>query len=157
LISDIDISCPLPTDLTTDAGEFAWLICWARYSRILSKAYDSLFSVSATLNSAEELFLQMDRINDELQSWLNPIPDHLRPGSSLQQHRSSPLYMQEVALRIHFAYYNLKICIARMTLHLCPNGGSQRRSENKKCLLMTARAIIESTYLIPMTPFTPVW
>ncbi|PVH91671.1 hypothetical protein DM02DRAFT_663725 [Periconia macrospinosa] len=157
LISDIDISCPLPTVLMTGPEEFAWLPRWARYSRILSKAYDSLFSVTATLNSAEECFLQMDRINDELQSWLSSIPDSLRPGSSLQQHRSRPLYMQEMALRIHFAYYNLKICISRMTLHLCPNEGSPRRSENTKCLLMTARSIIESTYMIAMNPFTPVW
>jgi len=141
----------------TGAEEFAWLPCWARYSRILSKAYDSLFSVTATMNSAEERFLQMDRINDELESWLRSIPDNLRPGSSLQQHRSSPLHMQEMALKIHFAYYNLRICISRMTLHLCPNGASQRRSENNKRLLMTARSIIESTYMIAMNPFTPVW
>lgn len=134
-----------------------WLPCWARYSRILSKAYDSLFSVTATLNTAEEFFLRMDRIDNELQSWLRSIPDVLRPGSSLQQHRSSPLYMQEMALRIHFAYYNLRICISRMSLHLCPNEGSRRRSENKKCLLMTARSIIESTYYIGLSPFTPVW
>jgi len=109
------------------------------------------------MNSAEERFLQMDRINDELESWLRSIPDNLRPGSSLQQHRSSPLHMQEMALKIHFAYYNLRICISRMTLHLCPNGASQRRSENNKRLLMTARSIIESTYMIAMNPFTPVW
>ncbi|OAL04209.1 hypothetical protein IQ06DRAFT_95615 [Phaeosphaeriaceae sp. SRC1lsM3a] len=157
LISDIDISCPLPTDLPTGPEGFAWLPCWARYSRVLSKAYDSLFSVSATLNSAEECFLQMDRINDELQSWLDSIPHSLRPGSSLQQHRPSPLHMQEMALRIHFAYYNLRICISRMTLHRCPNGGSPRRSENSKCLLTMARAVIESTYMIAMNPFTPVW
>ncbi|KAH7308924.1 hypothetical protein B0I35DRAFT_440994 [Stachybotrys elegans] len=157
LISDIDISCPLPTVLMTGPEEFAWLPCWARYSRILSKAYDSLFSVTATLKSAEERFLQMDRINDELQLWLSSIPDSLRPGSSLQQYRSSPLYIQEMALRIHFAYYNLRICISRMTLHLCPNEGTQRRSENKKCLLISARSIIELTYLIAMNPFTPVW
>lgn len=157
LISDIDISCPLPTDLASSAEEFAWLPCWARYSRIVSKAYDSLFSVTATLDSTQEHFQKMDRINDELQSWLISIPENCRPGSSLQQHRFSPLYMQEMVLKIHFAYYNLRICISRMTLHLCPHGGSQRRSENKKCLLMTARSIIESTYMIPMNPFTPVW
>jgi hypothetical protein len=153
----MDISCPLPTVSMTGPEEFGWLPCWARYSRILSKAYDSLFSVSATLNTAEERFLRMDRINDELQLWLSSIPESLRPGSSLQQYRSSPQYMQETALRIHFAYYNLRICISRMTLHLCPNEGSQRRSESKKCLLLSARSIIESTYLIAMNPFTPVW
>ncbi|KAF5641398.1 transcriptional regulatory [Fusarium sp. NRRL 52700] len=157
LISDMDISCPLPTELTSGAEKFAWLPCWARYSRILSKAYDSLFSVTATLRSAQERFVQMDRINDELQLWLTSIPESLRPGSSLQQYRSSPLYMQEMALRIHFSYYNLRICLSRMTLHLCPYEGSQRRSESTKCLLLSARSVIESTYLIAMNPFTPVW
>jgi len=136
---------------------FVWLPCWARYSRILSKAYDSLFSISATLTSAEERFRRMDRINEDLQLWLSSVPENLRPGSSLQRHRSSPQYLQEMALRIHFAYYNLRICISRMALHLCPDEGSQRRSESKKCLLLSARSIIESTYMIAMNPFTPVW
>ncbi|EUC27735.1 hypothetical protein COCCADRAFT_110891 [Bipolaris zeicola 26-R-13] len=157
LISDMDISCPLPTDLPIHTEGLAWLPCWARYSRILSRAYDSLFSVSATLIPTEECFRRMDCINYELQSWLNSIPDSLRPGSSLHQHRSRPLYMQEMALRIHFSYYNLRICISRITLNRCPNKGSPRRSENEKCLLTTARAIIESTYMIAMNPFTPVW
>ncbi|KXJ93625.1 hypothetical protein Micbo1qcDRAFT_38206 [Microdochium bolleyi] len=157
LISDIDISCPLPTVSMPGPREFSWLPCWARYSRILSKAYDVLFSVSATLNTVEERFLRMDRINEELKLWLGSIPESLRPGSSLQQYRASPQYMQEMALRIHFAYHNLRICISRMALHLCPNEGSLRRYENQKCLLLSARSVIELTYLIPISPFTPVW
>lgn len=103
LISNIDISRPLPTDLPTHTEGLAWLPCWARYSRILSKAYDLIFLLSATLIPAEQCFRQMDRINDQLQSWLNSIPDSLRPGSSLHRHRSKPLYMQEMVLRIHFS------------------------------------------------------
>ncbi|KAF5232115.1 hypothetical protein FANTH_13111 [Fusarium anthophilum] len=107
LISDMDISCPLPTGLTAGVEQFAWLPCWARYSRILSKAYDSLFSVTATFKSAQERFVHMDRINDELKLWLSSIPESLRPGSSLQQYRSSPLIigvMPMVAMFIVFDF-----------------------------------------------------
>ncbi|KAJ5022336.1 hypothetical protein PSV08DRAFT_370219 [Bipolaris maydis] len=84
-ISDIDMSCPLSTDLPMHIKGL-----------ILPRANDLLFSIHATLTPAEQCFQQMDRINDELKAWLNLIPNRLRPGSSLRQHRSRPLYTQEM-------------------------------------------------------------
>lgn len=157
LIADGDISCPLPTLSNSALEGFDWLRCWAQYSRTLSRAYDSLFSISATLNSDEEYFSNIDRIQRDLQSWKDSIPESLRPGSSLQQHRSRYLHMQELAFRVSFAYYNLQICISRLALHICPDQRSLRRSESKMCLLAAARSIIESTPYIAIDPITPVW
>ncbi|KAK3640783.1 hypothetical protein LTR56_011660 [Elasticomyces elasticus] len=156
LISDSDISCPLPSS-TGFCWDFDWLRCWGRYSRILSRAYEALFSTSATMCSKEEHFANLDRIEDDLQSWKDSVPIELRPGSPLKTHRMSFPHMQELALRIHFAYYNLQICMSRVSLHICPQEASSRRSDSKMCLLLAARSIIESTPFIAMEPFTPVW
>ncbi|KAK5049452.1 hypothetical protein LTR84_004381 [Exophiala bonariae] len=157
LISDGDISCPLPTLSDSTLDGFDWLRYWAQYSRILSRAYDSLFSISATLNSNEQYFSHVDHIKQDLQSWKDSIPERLRPGSSLRQHRSRDPHIQELAFRISFAYYNLQICIARLVLHICLDQRSLRRSESKRCLLTAARSIIESSPYIPIDPITPVW
>jgi hypothetical protein len=156
MISDADISCPLPSTFNSSADGFDWLRCWARYSRIMSKAYDTLFSISATLNSEEEQFLHIDRINHELQCWRDSVPERLRPGSSLQQHRLRDPHVQEQAFRLAFAYYNLCICISRLVLHICKDENSVRRIESKNCLLTTARSIIESTPYMAIDPITPV-
>src|SRR3954453_19087687 len=94
LIADLDISCPLPTVLVAANEGFDWLRCWARYSRILSRAYDTLFSTSAPLNSADEHFSYMECIMNDLESWKYSIPEDLRPGSSLRQHRMRQPHMQ---------------------------------------------------------------
>lgn len=156
LIADLDISCPLPSILVPANEGFDWVQCWARYSRIMSRAYDTLFSTTATLNSADEHFSYMERIMEDLEAWKNSIPEDLRPGSPLRQHRMRRPHMQDLALRIHFSYYNLQICISRLTLHICVDQNSHRGSESKKCLLLAARYVIESTPYIPMEPYTPV-
>lgn len=156
LIADLDISCPLPTVPVAANEGFHWLRCWARYSRILSRAYDTLFSTTATLNSADEHFSYMECIMDDLEAWKDAIPEDLRPGSPLRRHRMRRPHMQDLALRIHFSYYNLQICMSRLTLHVCVDQSSHRGPESKKRLLLAARYVIESTPYIPMEPYTPV-
>jgi hypothetical protein len=101
--------------------------------------------------------MNLDRIKHDLESWKDSIPIELRPGSPIKTYRMSCPYMQELALRIHFAYYNLQICMSRVSLHIGPQGASARRSDSSMGLLLAARSIIEATPFIPMEPFTPVW
>jgi len=101
--------------------------------------------------------MNLDHIQHELEAWKDSIPIQFRPGSPLQNHRMSHLHMQELALRIHFAYYNLQICMSRVALHIRPQENSPRRAQSRSCLLRAARSIIESTPYIAMEPFTPVW
>jgi hypothetical protein len=157
LIADSDISCPLPKSRDALIGDFDWLRCWARYSRILSRAYETLFSTSATLYSEQEHFMNLDRIQHDLESWKDSVPIQFRPGSPLQSYRMGHPHLQELALRIHFAYYNLQICMSRVSLYIRSLGDSSRRSQSRSCLLRAARSIIESTPFITMEPFTPVW
>jgi hypothetical protein len=101
--------------------------------------------------------MNLDRIQHDLESWKDSVPIQFRPGSPLQSYRMSHPHLQELALRIHFAYYNLQICMSRVSLHIRSQGDSSRRSQSRSCLLRAARSIIESTPFITMEPFTPVW
>jgi len=92
----------------------------------------------------------------DLEAWKYSIPEDLRPGSPLRQHRMRRPHMQDLALRVHFSYYNLQICMSRLILHACANQNSHRGYESKKSLLLAARYVIESTPYIPMEPYTPV-
>jgi hypothetical protein len=74
--------------------------------------------------------MNLDRIQQDLESWKDSVPIQFRPGSPLQSYRMSHPRVQELALRIHFAYYNLQICMSRVSLHIGSQGDSSRRSDN---------------------------
>jgi len=112
--------------------------------------------MSATQDSVDDQLSLTQNVLNDLEAWEQTIPEDLRPGSPLRQNRMRRPHMQDLALRIHFSYYNLQICVSRLILHAPINQNSNRGLESKECLLRAARYVIESTPYIPMEPYTPV-
>ncbi|KAL5343241.1 fungal-specific transcription factor domain-containing protein [Aspergillus crustosus] len=155
LIADYDIGCPLPTAPESVVGEYNWLISSVRYGRILSVAYASLFSTSASTRSDDTILNAIDHIHGLLEDWRLSIPVEFRPKEPLQRHRLIDGVSKEIALRTHYYYYQLVIALGRLTLHVSRNIA---RSENSmRALLNTAREVINLTRYIDVEPYTPVF
>ncbi|EXJ56385.1 uncharacterized protein A1O5_12652, partial [Cladophialophora psammophila CBS 110553] len=156
-ISDGDIGCPLPSAQHSLLEGFDWLHCWAWFSRILSRTYDTLFSITATLNTEDDYLSYLACINHDLNAWRQSVPEIFRPEVPIRQHRMRHPVMKELALRSHLAYYNLRICLSRLTIHVTHDKGSQRRSEAKRDLMLAARSIVELMQFCALEPYSPVW
>ena len=129
----------------------------ARFGRLVSRAYEVLFSISATLNSAQLCHAAIDAVNNDLESWRNFIPKQFRPGESFQPGYFSEQRSMAVALRAHYHYYSVVIALSRISLHGDADSTSHRRLKSKEALLNAARVIIELTRYVDTEDHAPVW
>lgn len=157
-IADHDIGCPIipPREehLKDDFEKFVFVL---RLGRIYSRAYQSLFSVSANLNSIDQYELKIDAMKSELETWRRSIPVEYRPGLL-----SSGARMAEGCLRLHYCYHALSIALGRLDLYVCgkatkteAHGARMRAAENE--LMESARAVARLTICIDIRPYTPLW
>ncbi|KAL3441412.1 hypothetical protein BJX65DRAFT_313852 [Aspergillus insuetus] len=154
-IADYDIGCPVPSAPCSTIGEYNWLLSSARFSRILSVAYATLFSVSASTQPDDALLASVDHVHTLLEEWRQSIPLDFRPNEPLQRRRLSDGASKEIALRTHYYYYHLVIALSRLTLHVSRDVA---RSENAmRALLDTARSIVDLTRFIDVEPYTPTF
>ena len=138
-------------------GDFDWFLSSARFSRLLSKAFEMLFSVTARMNSVEAYYAAIDMAGDDLERWRNSIPEQFRPGLPFRaQHFANSCTLQ-VALRIHYYYYSGVIALSRLTLNVGAANPGSRQSQSKKALMNAARVIIELTRYIDAEAYTPIW
>ncbi|OAL43938.1 hypothetical protein IQ07DRAFT_649727 [Pyrenochaeta sp. DS3sAY3a] len=157
LINDHDVGCSLPSLAADGIHQINWIKTWAIFSRLLSKAYDALFSLDATSRDDETSLHHIDSINIELDNWQKSIPRQLRPGNPIQPHKLGNTISITLAVKIHFYYYNTKIALARLCLRICRGVPSARDSSSKRDLLTAARSIIETIHYVEVEPFTPGW
>ncbi|KAN0096609.1 Fungal specific transcription factor domain containing protein [Hyaloscypha variabilis] len=157
ILVDYDIGAPIPKTPDAVFQDFDWFITMARFSRLLSRAYEVLFSISATLNSTEMCHAAIDIVNNDLESWRNSIPKRFRPGEPFQSEYFSEQSSMAVALRTHYHYYSVVIALSRISLHGDAGSTSQRQSKSKEALLNAARVIIELTRYIDTGDHHPVW
>jgi hypothetical protein len=129
----------------------------ARFSRLISRAYEMLFSISATLNLTELCHTAIDTVNDDLESWRNSIPERFRPGEPFQQMNFSDHLSMAVALRTNYHYYSIVIALSRISLYSNAGSNSYRKSKSKEALLNAARVIIELTRYIDTEAHAPIW
>ncbi|PVH68346.1 hypothetical protein DL98DRAFT_662226 [Cadophora sp. DSE1049] len=156
VINDCDIGCPLPPNENQPLRELDWLRTWASHCRIMTSAYDSLFSVSATLNSTEVYLEEIDHVYQRLNRWRDCIPEDFRPGLPIRPHKLGNRLLTSLALRIHLMYYNILVAISRLALHV-EDKPSDRHSRSKITLMEAARSIIDATQFIVFEPFTSTW
>ncbi|CEL03534.1 hypothetical protein ASPCAL04688 [Aspergillus calidoustus] len=155
VIADYDIGCPIPPAPDSIIGEYNWLLSSVRFSRILSIAYASLFSVSASTQSDDTLLASVDHVHTLLEEWRQCIPLDFRPKEHLQRRQLNDGASKEIALRTHYYYYHLTIALSRLTLHVSRDVA---KSENAmRTLLDTARSIIDLTRFIDVEPYTPTF
>lgn len=120
--------------------------------------YEMLFSVSATLNSADAYRSAIELVKQELSHWRNSIVEPFRPGLPLRYRDFRDPSSMQIAIRLQFYYYSAMIAITRLDLSV----DSQRQneagqSESKRTLMSSARAIIEITRFIDTEAYTPIW
>jgi hypothetical protein len=155
-LADYDVGCPIPEIPEAVFGGFDWFLSSARFSRLVSRAYETLFSVSARMKSPEQYFAAIDRVDADLEKWRNSIPNEFRPGEPFRpQHCTTSSSM--IALRAHFYYHAVVVALCRLTLHLGAGTSSARQEEAKKRLMRTARHVVENTRYIDAEPYTPIW
>ncbi|KAJ5301515.1 hypothetical protein N7508_006378 [Penicillium antarcticum] len=157
IIADYDIGCPVPDIPEAIYGDFNWFLSAIRFSRILSQAYVSLFSVSATMKSQESYYSAIDQIQGRLESWRLAIPESFRPGLHPHFDTFSNSGTKMPAIYTHLRYYSLVIALARLTLYLSANETSPRTEENKRTLMMAARMVIELIQFVDTAPHTPIF
>lgn len=157
MINDCDIGCPLPEPLGETTEGLDWLKIWTIYSRMMSRAYDKLFSISATLNSKTAYDTGIEKIREQLEQWKDTIPEKFRPCNPIRPHQLGSPLLLAIAVRIHLMYYNLQIALSRLSLHTCGDILSERVSQSKMTLMSTARSIVDTTQFIAIEPFTSAW
>lgn len=136
---------------------FEWLRTWASYSRVTARAYEKLFSVSATLNSTAKYAAEITEIRQALERWKDAIPEHFRPGHPIRPNRLGKPWFVALAVRIHFLYCNMLVALSRLAIHVFGDGNSQHQSDHKITLMRAARSIIETTQFVHFDTFNKAW
>ncbi|KAL4965485.1 transcription factor domain-containing protein [Aspergillus stella-maris] len=155
VIADDDIGCPIPPTPESILGGYDWLRSSVRFGRILSVAYSSLFSISASTQSETVILIAIDHVCELLEEWRLSIPIEFRPREPIQRRCLNDGASKEIALRTHYYYCHLSIALERLTLHVSRDIA---RSENSmRSLLNTAKQIIDLMRYIDVEPYTPVF
>ena len=157
MLIDYDIGTPVPAAPEAIFGDFDWFHTMVRFGRLISKAYEFLFSVSAVSSSKSSCRAAVATVFEELERWKNSLPKPVRPGYPFQ-----PTYFPDdasmaVALRTRYHYYSVIIALSRISLYLDSEEFPHRQSEHTAGLMNAARAAIELTRYIEAEPYTPVW
>jgi len=155
VIADYDIGCPIPSVPESTFGEYNWFLSSIRFSRILSFAYESLFSLTASTRAAGSQLIVIDHVRNILEQWRESIPVEFRPQQPLHRPHLVDPKTKQVALSTQYYYYHLVIALERLTLHLGGENGTKRQ-ESKRKLLGAARTVIELTRFIDVEPYTPI-
>jgi hypothetical protein len=154
LLSDYDIGCPLPDMPESNVEGINFFLIAVRCGRILSKAYQTLFSVSATMKTTEQYFAAIDAIKSDLSRWNYSIPAKFRPGMPFHPGNG---WETLAFLRLHYMYHALNISLCRLELHVGVDQSTQRMNDTRKQLMNTARTVLDLTTFIELKPSTPMW
>ncbi|KAF4477535.1 Fumonisin cluster-specific transcription factor FUM21 [Colletotrichum fructicola Nara gc5] len=155
-IADYDVGCPVPNVPESTFGEYNWFLSSIRFGRVLSVAYEQLFSVTASTRDTQILLSAISRVRGMLEDWRQSVPVDFRPKEQLNKQCLTDPRTRQIALSTQLYYFHLVIALERMSLQLDEDGG-QRQQESRKDLLQAARTIIELTRYIDVEPYTPVF
>ncbi|KAK1147016.1 hypothetical protein N8T08_002344 [Aspergillus melleus] len=157
MIPDCDIGCPVPETPEAIFGGFNWFFSTARFSRILSRAYTTLFSISAMTHSVQSSRSSLSKIEEQVENWRMTVPVEFRPGCPVDLHRLPSLSAKTVILQTHFAYYALVIALSRLKLYLNSREPAAQFQEARCKLLNAARTVIEMTQYNEVASYTPLF
>ncbi|KAF0330649.1 fungal specific transcription factor [Colletotrichum asianum] len=155
-IADYDVGCPIPNVPESTFEGYNWFLSSIRFGRVLSVAYEQLFSVTASTHDTQILLSAICRVRGMLEGWRQSVPVDFRPKEQLNKQRLTDPRTRQIALSTQLYYFHLVIALERMSLQL-DEGGGQRQQESRKDLLRAARSIIELTRYIDVEPYTPVF
>lgn len=153
---DCDIGCSVPYVPEATCEGFDWFLTYCRYGRLVSRAYECLFTVTVAVNPFH--WDKIDLLKEELEKWRTSIPEPFRPGSTLKM-RDMPSSTIKIALRLQLFYYNALIAFSRVTAHIGADEPSnlERQNESKMSMMRCARSVLELTKFIDVETYTPSW
>ncbi|KAG6355169.1 hypothetical protein INS49_004250 [Diaporthe citri] len=156
IISDHDIGCPVPQVTSSSTGEYNWFLSSIRLARILSVAYETLFSVSASTCPAASQLMALHNVRTSPEKWRMLVPVEFRPPEPLNSTRLVDPRTKHIALSTQYYYYHLVIAVKRLSLRL----GSDQGVLPQEChtrLMQAAKTVIELTRFIDVEPNTPIF
>lgn len=165
---DCDIGCPVPDVPESSFGNLNWFLTFARYSRLLSRALTSLFSIGVTGNPDAYYLAAIDQLGHELERWRTSVPADFRPGEpeplrarKLLRNKTAESLTMQAACWTHYLYCSFRLVLSRATLQLAAQCDGlvtpSRQAECKKLIMETSRSILELTALVDVEPYTPLW
>jgi hypothetical protein len=157
MIADYDISCYIPVTFYASFGTFDWFRTSANYSRIVSRAQETLFSASASLLSEEQYSELIINILSDIEAWKESIPSNFSPTKPLRSQNLNGPAALSVALQVNYSYYNLLIVLSRLRLYICAKMGKEQDVESTLSLMVSARSVLELTRLIDLQEHFSTW
>lgn len=155
IIGDYDIGCPVPQVTVSTMGGYNWFLSSIRLSRILSVAYETLFSVSASTRPAASQLAAVQNVRTSLEKWRMLVPVDYRPLEPLNSTNLVDPKTKRIALSTQYYYYHLVIALERLSIRL----GSDQGTSPEEChtrLVRAAKTVIELTRFIDVEPYTPI-
>jgi hypothetical protein len=157
VLVDYDVGAVFPEAPEAVYGDFDWFLTMVRFGRLLSRTYEALFSVSATLSPPGTCLERLAYFDAELEKWRLSIPDEVRPGEERDFGQLMARFCSSAALRLHYHYYSLVIALSRLKLHVTKDGQTNLLSESRGTLVQAARVVIQLTKYIVTEASTPIW
>ncbi|KAJ6124366.1 hypothetical protein N7471_011683, partial [Penicillium samsonianum] len=157
ILIDSNIGTPVPQipDAVFDGFDCFHALC--RFSRVLSKAKDALFSISATLVPSSTILTTIDALNGELERWRKSIGKDFRPGNGFQQSGNLDSLSIRLKLMLSYQYYSAVIALARIKLNVASWESDPSKLQAEQVLLHASRSIVELTRYIDVETYTPMW
>ncbi|KAJ4982756.1 hypothetical protein SVAN01_11761 [Stagonosporopsis vannaccii] len=156
-IMDSDICSAVPSHLLQWSNiSFDWTLASIRISRLLSRIYASLFSVSVRDRPTAYYIATVQSLRSELDAWTRTIPTEIRPGQPIRPHtiQASQTTM-DLIIRLHYLHYSTALHLDRTALQL--EKDHSVGSVVASAIMRTARSVLELTKYIDVQPYTPLW
>lgn len=161
MFADHDIVAPIPMVPEAVFGEFNWFLCCARYSRLISRAMVSLFSIGVTGQPEEYYISVIDQLERELENWRMSIPEPNRPGETAKIPLIESYLSKTASVWAHLLYNSFRLSLYRARLQLAAStrrlSSASSRAESTKAVLDASRSVLELTVFIDVEPSTPFW
>lgn len=155
-IMDSDISSAIPSQpLQFGHLSFDWTLATIRISRLLSRIYAALYSVSVRDRPKSYHIVTLYSLKAELEAWAETIPITLQPGQPIRPHTTQTPQMIDICLRLHYLYHGTMLHLYRTAIQL--EAESTTHSDVVTGTMHTARTVLELTKYIDVQPYTPLW
>lgn len=153
--SDISSALPSPADEDIDSDNMDSFLAFIRLSRLFSRIYASLHSVSARGRPADSMKTAISHLKNELEHWRTTLPPHFQPTKFPRLYNFESATMLSTCIRLHYGYYSTMLHLKRAALQL-PQPDVDV-SNTITDIMHTTHAILEMTKYIDVQPYTPIW
>ncbi|KIW05071.1 hypothetical protein, variant 1 [Verruconis gallopava] len=156
ILDDEDIGIAFPGSLDPLCGGFDYFLAMARFARLLSITYGSLFTISATTLSHETIHGAIDKLIEEVEGWKSTLPRLFNPDYPFRPMDFNNSLCLNASLRLRYRYYSIVMALSRLG-SLTYTSKQQRLAKYRSLACDSARNVIELTTHIDIHPTMPNW